>query len=329
MSTHSKDRDTVPDTALATIELVEKLGFTWKFDYEIPMPTDAKRRVQIRSEEHNSPRDMVTQYAAAMARGDRFPPPVLTLDDYLVDGNTRVEAARRNKYPTIQAVILQDNHVGATDSVRRRLHILGAAFNARHGKRVDRDEIIAAVLTMAEDTTYDMSRIAALIGVPDSMVRNILVEKRARDRAAEAGVVVNGSVPATQLRKLGSISEKFNDGPWLEMVKLTQDAGLSPNELAEVTNKVRAITGSDDERMTLLGQERKIRTDQIAEYKSRGKTRPSSAAQLRQRLGFVNGFQDNPTDLVEYSPNFAAQHLEALRLCADLLGRVITAQEAI
>jgi hypothetical protein len=219
-----KTRQQLPDTAKQAADLIETLGFQWELDFEYATPDPAKR-IQIREEVHYTPRPMVMQIAAAMARGDKMPPVVVTKDGYLIDGNTRTAAARHNKYPAVQALVLSDSYEGCTEKVERRLQLLGAAFNARHGKGIDRQEIRRAVEKIGADTSYDGTRIAALIGVTDATVKGLLAEMKARKRADDAGLHLNGSVGATVLQKLGQASEKLNDEPFLQVTKLAQDTG--------------------------------------------------------------------------------------------------------
>lgn len=312
----------VPDSAHWTIGLIEKLGFSdWQFSYEHPTPPDVNRRVQIRDARHYAPTEEVTKMAAALKRGDDVPPIVVTADDYLIDGNTRVRAAHRAEFPHMRAIIVNERWETASDSVKRRLYGLGAGFNARNGRGIDRNEVREVVLKIAADPNYDATRIAALLGVAERMVRDILAEQRARDRAERAGVHVNGSVPASQLRRLGGASEKLNTAPYVELVKLTQDAGLAVSELSELITRVRGAD-SDEAAMGLLAKEREVRREQIQEFTASRKSRPSEAAKLRQRLGFILDYEANPARLVERSPNFGPQHRDQLAKAIEILQRV-------
>jgi hypothetical protein len=321
-----KTRQQLPDVAKPTADLIEQFGFTWELDFEYPTP-DPARRVQIREEKHYTPREMVTRIAAAMARGDKMPPVVVTSDGYLVDGNTRTQAARHNKFPAVQALILQDKYEGCTDKVEHRLHLLGAALNARHGKGIDRDELRKAVEMIGQDPTYDGTRIAALIGVTDATVKSMLAEMKARQRAESVGIHLNGSVAATPLRILGQASEKLNDEPYRAVASLAQDTGMGPSELREVIKQMHAAK-SDDGAVAVVDEQRKARREQIAEYRASGKSKPPPAAKLRQRLGFILDFESNPRDLLELNPEVVAKHREAIEKSIAVLQAVLAAAEA-
>jgi hypothetical protein len=312
----------LPVSAQVTVQLVEKLGFNdWQFEYEYPTPTDVRRRVQVRDDKHYAPAEAITTMVAAMKRGDDIPPIVVTEDGYIVDGNTRVRAAQRAEFPHTRAIVLNEKWEGASEGVRRRLTVLGAGANARNGRGIDRDEIRNAVLVIAPGQNYTATRIAALMGVTERMVNDVLAEHRARERAEKAGIHVNGSLPASQLRRLGGASDKLNTAPYVELVKLTQDAGLTVSELSGLIAKVRGAD-SDEAALKLLADERAARREQIQEFTASQKARPSEAAKLRQRLGFILDFEANPVRLVERSPNFGRQHLDVVAKAIEILERV-------
>lgn len=314
------DHEKLPDEARMTARLIKRLGFNWELDLRYPTPDPSQKRVQIRAEKHYSPAAEVTKYAAAMARNDAFPPVVVTRDGFLLDGNTRAEAARKNKYPTIPAFILDRDYENAPEQVLRRMHLLGAGFNIRNGRGIDRREITNAVLAVGTGTDYDASQIAKQLGVSAGLVQGVLSEQRARERAEKSGVHVNGSVPTSQLRRLGQAP--LNDKPFMALLQLTQDAGLSVTEINEVIKEVKAA-GSDEAAMELINQHRADRREQIAEFAAVGKSRPAYSSQLRQRLGFILNYEDNPKALLELNPTMAETHRETVRRAIGVLNAVL------
>jgi len=322
-----KVRQQLPDAAKQTADLIETLGFQWEFDFEYSTP-DPARRIQIREENHYIPKQMVTQIAAAQERGDKMPPIVVTKDGYLVDGNTRTAAARQNKYPTIQALVLTDSYEGCTDKVERRLRLLGAAFNARHGKGIDRQEIRAAVEKISADSSYAGTRIAALIGVTDNTVKGMLAEMKARRRADRAGLHLNGSVTASALRRLGEASDKLHDEPYRQVTSLVHDTGMSLSELNDILKEMREA-GSDEGALHVIEQHRRARREQIAEYRASGHSKPPAAAKLRQRLGFILEYESKPGELVERNSDVAGRHRDEIERAIDVLRAVLAASPAV
>ena len=270
---------------------------------------------------------MVSPIRAALTRGEKFAPVIVTADGHLVDGNTRVTAAMANKFPTFPAVILDVQFDDAKEPELRRLHTLGAGCNARHGLGIDREEIRRAVDHLSNDPNYTATRIAALIGVTDRMVQTLLAEKKARARAESLGLHVNGSVNASKLRTLGRASEYINDQPFKELFGLVEDSGMSVKEINDLISKMRKAK-SDEGASAIVGGEMEARKDQIAEYKASGKSVPPPAAKLRQRLGFILGYKASPKELVEHNRKLTDDHLEAIRETIAVLGEVIKAQGA-
>jgi hypothetical protein len=319
-----KSRQSLPDIAKPTADLIERLGFTWELDYEYPLP-DMRKRVQIRDEKHSAPKESVTQYAAAMKRGDKFAPVVVTKDGYVVDGATRIAAAGKNQFPVIQTFVLNEEYASSTQKVKQRLHVLGAGFNVRNGRGIDRNEITSAVWEICDDDSYDSTRIAALMGVTEGTVQNIVAEKKAKDRAEKLGLTVNGSLSASQKRTLGRSSDKLNDEPYREVFMLAQDADLTVTDLNDLIKRMKEA-GSDQGALQAVDNERKARREQITEYRVSGKSKPPVSARLRQRLGFLLKEQSDPSSFVEHNKDVAQKHYEEVLASIKVLEAVAAAQ---
>lgn len=320
-----KARQDVPDAAKMTVDLVDRLGFGWELDYEYPVDKfDLTKRVQIREERHYVPQEGVTRFAAAMRQGHKFPPVVVSSDGYVVDGNTRIEAARRNRFPTMQTVVLSEPYEAAPDSVKRRYTAVGAAANASNGKGIDKKEIRDAVILIGSDPTYTATRIGAILGIPEHYVQSYLAEGRTVTRAKQLGLDVNDSFTAAQLRLLGKV-RGVNDPVWRRLFTLVKDSGMAPTELRDLLKSVRE-SGSEQKATAILTEERESRRQQIAEYKATAKSKPPVAAQLRQHLGFVLRDDIGIDGFVEYNRNQAAKHLETVEQAIGVLRSVVEAQ---
>ena len=302
-------RQNLPEQARPAFDLCEQLGFKPKFDHDFPTP-DYNKRVQIRQEKHVAPNSEVQKYSAALLRGEKFPPIIVTRDGYLVDGATRAGAATKNKFPAIPALILDEAFEGASEQVLQRIFGLGAAFNLRNGKGIDRGEIRKVVERIGQNPMYDSTRIAALLGCTEGMVRGIIAERKARDRATRLGIDVNGKLSANQLRTIGRTEKSLNDGPLARLFGLMLDAGLRGNEITALLKAMKAAK-SDDAAVKLLDDERDVRREQIAQRRATGgKSHVPVPAQLRQHLGFVVKYcNGQAADAVERNPAFQSEHL--------------------
>ena len=328
MAAAIKDKTDLPDYAKSTADRIEALGFKWEFDYKYPIQApDTVQRVQIRDTAHEAPAAEVTRYAAAMKRGDQFPPGVVTRDGRYVDFNTRAKAAWKLGWPDFPAFILNVRFDGATDSERERLLLLGAAFNTTAGKRLDRKEVADIIRQVAGNPDWTVQQVAKLLGLTESTVKSVFAQFRAEDRAERLGVHLNGSITESNKAMLGQRSEKLTDRPFTEIAKLTQEAGLTSGELRDLCNKVQEA-GSEAEKVDIIRAERDARDAQIAHFKATAKKKPPESVNLRKRLGWIAGFNTNVTELLDYNPTTAVEYLKQVEEASELLKRLAEYQRS-
>jgi hypothetical protein len=320
------NRRDVPDHAKQTVDRCEMFGCSgWTFEYEYKLP-DENRRIQVRTEEHISPPAQVILYRDAMKRGEKFPPIIMTKDNFIVSGNTRVAAARKAGFPDIQAIVLKEAWEGSPPDVQRRLRLLGAGDNTRHGKGIDHTEIRDAVLFVGANSGYDATQVAALLNITAPTVTNIFNEKLALDHLKGLGVDVPvGSLGLSQLRKLGANVLKIHDEPFASLTRLAQASKMSPTELGTVIDKVKA-TGSDEAAMSLLKEEWSARQDAMDMVASTGgKVTKTKSFELRESLKFV--LEHNAADFIEMNQEFAPEHVDQLQRAIALLQQAVELQE--
>ena len=325
-----RDKQSLPESAKSTAEQIEKLGFKWEFDWEYPVPDpDKTQRVQIRNVAHLAPQSEVNKYKAAMKRGDKFPPGVVTRDGMFVDFNTRAKAAHALGWPTFPVFVINVHYGNAPERDRERVRLLGAAFNTKGPKPLARDEIADIVRSVAPNPDYTAERVAALLGVTTGTVNSVFAQFKAETRAEKLGVKFNGSVNATNRAMLGQKGEKLTDKPFREIARLAQDCALTGPELRDLCKQVQEVTGSDDEKVAIVEAARAEREPQIAHFKATGKSIPPPSVELRKRLSFILSFKDAETDLVDYNPNTSAMHLQALGDSIEILQVVFSVQREV
>jgi hypothetical protein len=326
----------VPDQARRVIQMVEMFGFkVWTFEWEHKLP-DLDRRVQVRDDQHNRPHTKVAEIRQAYMRGEKLPPAILDKTGRIIDGNTRIAAKAKNHDPDIQAVVLAADYDQADDDTKRRMRLLGAAANLKNSISIDKKELRNAVVFAAEDTDYDAARLAVLLGKTEATIRAILDENKAKIRLEKVGlpleVSLNGtgiSAPAyvaTVMRVLGRLSNRLNDKPFRELAHLTADAGLKAEEVIQLGKRIQEAR-SDHAAEDLLGNERQTLQDRIAHYSVTRKSKVSDSGQLRQRLGFITNFRDDPCKLVEHSDVNSADHVNAIRDAISVLRKVLECQQ--
>lgn len=133
---------------------------------------------QVRVESNRSPKENVEQYALQMSNGAVFPPIVLAANDKaVIDGNTRIAAARRNGRDTFPAYIVHP----ANDLIARAI---GAAVNMVGGERLTSGELQAAARDFLE-AGFNDQEIARRLGRTYEWARKFRRQTEFVERAAD------------------------------------------------------------------------------------------------------------------------------------------------
>ena len=142
----------------------------WNLEYRLEpeFPIDQIRVAewaQVRDVMHIAPQDEIEEYRQQMANGAMFPPVILMAPETLIDGNTRLQAAKKLRRKSISAYVVNFPSVPLAKS-------LAAAINNMGGKRLSAEEaVIAARLLM--DMHFADEAIAREIGRSVEQVRRI------------------------------------------------------------------------------------------------------------------------------------------------------------
>ena len=306
---------------------IERLGFSWtevaQYDLE---KLDTKRRVQVRGEGHYAPKDEVERYAIQMAHS-QFPPIIVTEDDWIVDGNTRVGGSleRGNKF--FPAIVLGVSFGKATEKQQDELHALAATLNSQNGRALDRKEA-RAVAAKLVNLNWKTDQIARAIGVQKNIVGAVKREIDAEKKLTKVGLDGNGALKGASLRALGQTPVlALNDAPYREVAQLAADAGLNQGEIVALAKSAKE-SGSDADALALIASTRAEFVDRIREHALTGAGKPPVARQLRQGMGWITKFAGtDPESLVETNPVAIEAHVEALKQSISILTAVLTAQE--
>lgn len=305
---------------------IERLGFTYT---EVPQfdltRLSHKRRVQVRESKHYAPKDAVEQYAVAMEHTE-FPPVIVTADDWIVDGNTRVGASLHRKNKFFPAIVLDVSWHGASSKQQNELVALAATLNQQGGARLTKQEIREVASRLVE-LGWKAEQIGRAIGLKTAGVTAVKREIDAAAKLQRVGVDPNGSVRGPSLRALGTKDVlALNDVPYKELASLATDASLNASEITDLAKEMRS-TGSDQGAIEKVQQLRTECTDRIKERELTGHGRPPVSRQLRQHLGFVNKFEGREQELLETNPDVFATHIEALQKAVQVLNAVLKMQD--
>jgi hypothetical protein len=314
------------------IKEIERVGFhdhTLVAEYDLHL-LDEEHRVQVREDQHYAPKHMVDRFAVQMNESV-FPPIVVTEDNYLVDGSTRVGARKQREDRFAPAFVIAVRYGDPRTSEEKKLllKVLAATLNSNGGKQLEKKESMAAVRHMIA-LEYKNDEIARTLGVSPNMVTRAKAERTAETKLDHVGLGESfyKDMRPTSKRALGrGAAVDLNDLPFKALAELSVDAGLNATEVAAVAKKVKD-TGSDTAAMDALTELRAENATRIAEVARTGSGRPSVAGQLRQHLGFV--VKHSERDMIETSPDVTkvVEHQELIRRSIDMLQRVLTEQEA-
>jgi hypothetical protein len=305
---------------------IERLGFSWTevSDYDLTK-VDPDFRVQVREDVHYAPKETVEQYAVMMGETP-FPPIVVTKDNVIVDGNTRVKARIQRKEKFTPALQVEADWHGATDKTRDLLIALAATLNAQGGVRLTAKEtrVVAKHLIQLGWKTEQIGR---AIGLKSGSVTQVKKEIDAASKLSRVGLDPNGNMRGASLRALGSKDVlSLNDVPFKELATLASDAGLNASEIV-TTAKNAKETGSDAAQVELISNLRTEFGDRIRERELTGIGKPPVSRQLRQHLGFVRKFFNREQELIETDPNVSPMHAETIRDAITVLTEVLKMQE--
>src|SRR5262245_43104862 len=223
---------------------VEQWLNEWRLPFELDQQFPIARvkvetAVQIREEAHRAPSSTVDQYFTHMKHGAIFPPVVVSSNGLLVDGNTRLEAARRNGLKTFPAYKVKFPHLGMAK-------MIGAALNQMGGDRLTDEEIVTAAEAMMAEQ-YGDEAIARTLGRSVSHVRNVRRDRMFRQSAERTGVA-NLTVPKAAQRILAGIQ---HDEPFKAAVEVVSRAKPSAKDISTLVNKIEQTRSDADALATI------------------------------------------------------------------------------
>lgn len=310
----------------AAIVEIERLAikFTEVAQFDLSR-LDPTRRVQVREPHHYAPMETVEQYAVMMGQS-QFPPVVVTADDWLVDGNTRVGAALRRGNKFFPALVLDVAYAGASVKLKNELHALAATLNQQGGARLTPKEIREVAQPLIQ-LGWKMEEISRAIGLKPAVLRAVRKEIDAVAKLRRVGMESNGSMRGTSLRALGAQDVlTLNDVPYKELAILAGDAGFNAAEILATAREMKAV-GSDQGALEHVNGLRAEFNDRIKEHKLTGVNKPPVSRQLRQHLGYVTKFAGKEQELIETDPKMSAMHIEALTTSISVLTGLLEMQK--
>ena len=291
------------ETVLELVRLGWEENSAWRFLEEVDIP-DRNHRHQVRNEADLAPIEDVNLYAENMRQGDRFPPLVITSDGYLIDGNTRAEAAMKltpkGKRAIFPAVVLEAAYEGATQATLDRFTIIGVASNNKHGKKMKAKDVEAAIRGLMRDGV-SQTDVARMLHVHANTVKNVHNAGLAAARLQKLGIDPT-PLSRTTLAEMQTKGGVMMDAPFREIGDLAIRGGLKTAEVSDMIREVNDVK-SETSQMRILDGVRESRTLQVS-----GITHSSSLANIANRSwGFFLKHADNPSVLAQTGTRLARE----------------------
>jgi hypothetical protein len=209
---------------------------TWTLDPDVPLDSMKLRdTVQVRSLSDIAPADQVNLYAIQMNAGEVFPPVVLW-GDVIIDGNTRIHAARKAGIASLPAYRI---------SCRNESHArqIAASLNQTNGRRLNPAESRHSAVSMMTDG-YSDAFVARELGVEASKVRRWRKDEDGREHAERLGLGEQyAELAATTRAKVADIS---HDAPFRALVEALTAYDVPTSDLNELLNDIKKAPTDDD-----------------------------------------------------------------------------------
>jgi hypothetical protein len=299
-------------TQTETMFAARHIDFTFEANLRVDQIRDAEGN-QVRLGKHRAPKDTVELYAQQMKGGAIFPAIVVNDRYEIVDGNTRLTAARRNKKETIPAYVCVN--LSALDA-----RSLSVELNQSNGLRMTQDELHGFVTGAVEEgKVLDAQAYSRMTGVKPATLARWVAAKEFELRAAREGIseqqftVLSTTIRAAlQVTKLSAV--------FLAVTQLAIDARVPVAELKKIITEAN-VAPSEASACAVVARQREARSDDIkaiaAGFKGAKRKTLGSALHIGGLLQF------EVTDLLDVPPEKQAETFQRIQLLRDRLDGVL------
>lgn len=294
--------------------LFQRWNLKWEFVAEFSLVDQLKviDEAQVRDLDHVAIPEIVFEYELQMKGGASFPPVVVWEPNILIDGNTRVTAARNLGRTTFPAYLIKDIDINFAK-------MLAATLNQLGGRRLTSLEANRAALSMM-DLGWTDDAVGRELGYSAESVRRWRREAEFNDRVEQLGL----AEPAARLskRQRQDVAKITHSEPFAEVVRLVGDVKPDSRELKDLIERVEKAA-SDSEAVQSVQEARRewipIGPEPKRVYRNR------AAQQLRMHLGGITSALANPTAV--YDPQAAEKDVEKIRAVIAELQAVLRMYE--
>ncbi len=269
--------------------------------------------VQVRRIQHRAPKDRVERYATAMRHGAQFP--AILLNDRMerIDGNTRLEAAKKIGRDTIPAYICH----GITTLEARSLSV---ELNQSNGLAMEEDEIRAFIVDAIQSGQQpEVRSLARMTGVKDTKIARWIADTKFSNRVRNSGidedlvdVLPESTRVALEATRLAPVFEN--------LTALAAEARMPAAEVKKLVSAVNNASSQNDA-LAIVSAERDARADQIRAAASGFKPRQRRSAGSAQHFGALLKFEVD--DLLDVEPERQFETYRRLEVIRDRLDAVV------
>jgi ParB-like chromosome segregation protein Spo0J len=269
--------------------------------------------VQVRRIQHRAPKDRVERYATAMRHGAQFP--AILLNDRMerIDGNTRLEAAKKIGRDTIPAYICH----GITTLEARSLSV---ELNQSNGLAMEEDEIRAFIVDAIQSGQQpEVRSLARMTGVKDTKIARWIADTKFSNRVRNSGidedlvdVLPESTRVALEATRLAPVFEN--------LTALAAEARMPAAEVKKLVSAVNNASSQNDA-LAIVSAERDARADQIRAAASGFKPRQRRSAGSAQHFGALLKFEVD--DLLDVEPERQLETYRRLEVIRDRLDAVV------
>lgn len=202
-----------------------------KFELDENVKLDSMRTqptAQVRSGSEVAPKAQVDLYAIQMEAGETFPP-ITLWHNIVIDGNTRIAAARKARIDSLPAYRIEcRNQEHAKD--------VAAAINNTNGRRLSPEESRSAAISMMDRGQAD-TFVARELGMEPSRVRRWRKVDDTRKHAER--LEISTGLDAISDTNQARIAEVAHDAPFQALVEVMNERVVPTKEFAETLDEVK------------------------------------------------------------------------------------------
>lgn len=222
---------------MTTPELIDKVGASYTRTQVAVKKIDIDRSTsnQVRTQPLNS--EVIDDYAAAMKRGDKFPPILVANNNgvlWLLGGNHRHAAALKSTITKLDAFVIHE-------PTEQQATLLAFGDNATHGQPLTNAERLAHAVWLMANTGLTKAQAAAHVGVSNNRLHRHIELQRTRERCARLlpdDSPLYGQISPVAMTRLGNIKD---DTVFTEMVIASSTYAIPAQIIYTIVTDINSI----------------------------------------------------------------------------------------